>query len=179
MKSISDATIRHLIEAHINGDDARFNSWAEHIAQSYEDHGDDNHAKLIRDLLNSVDNRTLAVLDGQVGATPNNNEKIAENKPAEVVDFEKYQGKTYITPPSWEEVQCLKMLTSQYGHDEMVDVACWDGSCWETIFKTMKEHALSIGCDPWDTFAVFVTKLMGTTFEETDKGWVVTRGRDK
>ncbi len=100
-------------------------------------------------------------------------------KPAEVVDFEKYQGKTNTTAPTWEEVQCLKILTSRYGHDEMVDVACWDGSCWETIFKTMKEHALSIGCDPWDTFAVFITKLMGTTFEETDEGWVVTRGGNK
>lgn len=48
MKVIGPTTIAKLIEAHIDDDDEKFFSYANFIADAYEEQGEDNAAKIIR-----------------------------------------------------------------------------------------------------------------------------------
>ncbi len=48
MKVIGPTTIAKLIEAHIDNDDEKFFSYANFIADAYEEQGKDNAAKIIR-----------------------------------------------------------------------------------------------------------------------------------
>ena len=48
MKRFTAGTIAKLIEAHIDGDDKKFFSYANFIADAYEEEGNVNAAKIIR-----------------------------------------------------------------------------------------------------------------------------------
>lgn len=91
-----------------------------------------------------------------------------------IIDFESYQGKkgrAVIPYPTLEEVHMLNLFTSGLGkQNRMVDIRYWNGSCWKAMFDELEKHASTIGCDSWDVFAVFITKVMGTKFgsEEDD-----------
>ncbi len=67
MKRAGASAIGHLIEAHRTGDDEKFYVWANFIADAYEDSGDMNAAKLIRNRINGVES-PRAVLDNVGGA---------------------------------------------------------------------------------------------------------------
>ena len=65
MKIISATAIGKLIEAHRNGDEEKFYTWANFIADVYEENADMNAARLIRNRINSIES-TKAVLDGTI-----------------------------------------------------------------------------------------------------------------
>lgn len=64
MKVISATTIGKLIEAHMEGDDQKFMSYANFIAEAYEEAGEERKAKIIRSRIDgSYKKQTPVVLD--------------------------------------------------------------------------------------------------------------------
>ena len=98
----------------------------------------------------------------------------------DIANFEKYKKereKTHaIGMPSLKEIAILKALAANYDKDDMVDVAHWDGECWKTTFSMLAKYGKENGfyenttVTPWDVFAVFMTKLLGTTFSFDENG---------
>lgn len=68
MKVINATTIGKLIEAHIEGDNDKFLSFAEFIASSYEEAGEERAARIIRSKLDgSYKNASKVTLDEEKG----------------------------------------------------------------------------------------------------------------
>ena len=64
MKAITATTIAHLIEAHMEHDEKKFLSYANFIADAYEEQGEDRRARIIRSRLDGTyKNQPQAVLD--------------------------------------------------------------------------------------------------------------------
>ncbi len=64
MKRITATTIAHLIEAHMEKDEKKFLSYANFIADAYEEQGEDRKARIIRSRLDGTyKNQPKAVLD--------------------------------------------------------------------------------------------------------------------
>lgn len=64
MKVINAITIGNLISAHLEGDNKKFLSYANFIAESYEERGDELGAKIIRKRMDgSYKNEPLVTLD--------------------------------------------------------------------------------------------------------------------
>lgn len=78
MKVIGATAIGNLIYAHKNGDEEKFNTWANFIADAYAESGNEIAAKLIRDRLNGVKPSTIVVLDA-VQFDPNEWKEISED----------------------------------------------------------------------------------------------------
>jgi len=65
MKCISAVTIGKLIEAHMDHDEQKFLSYANFIAEAYEEQGEERSAKIIRSKLDgSYKKQSKVVLDG-------------------------------------------------------------------------------------------------------------------
>lgn len=54
MKRITTITIAKLIEAHLENDEKKFLSYANFIADAYEEQGDDRKARIIRSRLDET-----------------------------------------------------------------------------------------------------------------------------
>ena len=78
------------------------------------------------------------------------------------------KGKMNITLPTKEEIAILNAITDNYGEDEVVDIAHWNGSCWKSFFENIDNYAKDNGFDKWDTRAVILTKILGTEFIITE-----------
>ena len=64
MKRITATKIAHLIEAHMEKDEKKFLSYANFIADAYEEQGEDRRARIIRSRLDGTyKNQPKAVLD--------------------------------------------------------------------------------------------------------------------
>lgn len=63
MKIINASTIAKLIEAHMDGDDKKFMSYANFIAESYEEAGEEREAKIIRSRIDGSYKKVKAVID--------------------------------------------------------------------------------------------------------------------
>lgn len=64
MKNINAVTICKLIEAHIEHDEQKFKSYANFIADAYEEQGEERSARIIRSRLDgSYKNQAKVVLD--------------------------------------------------------------------------------------------------------------------
>ena len=67
MKCISAVTIGKLIEAHMEHDEQKFISYANFIAEAYEEQGEERKARIIRSKLDgSYKEQSKVVLDGQM-----------------------------------------------------------------------------------------------------------------
>lgn len=65
MKYINAVTIGKLIEAHMEHDEQKFLSYANFIAEAYEEQGEERSAKIIRSKLDgSYKKQSKVVLDG-------------------------------------------------------------------------------------------------------------------
>ncbi len=65
MKCINAVTIGKLIEAHMEHDEQKFLSYANFIAEAYEEQGEERSAKIIRSKLDgSYKKQSKVVLDG-------------------------------------------------------------------------------------------------------------------
>ena len=68
MKVINATTIGKLIEAHVEGDNEKFLAFAEFIASSYEEAGEERAARIIRSKLDgSYKNASKVTLDEEKG----------------------------------------------------------------------------------------------------------------
>ena len=92
--------------------------------------------------------------------------KVTQFNPAP----EKESAKSNLTMPTKEEIAILDCLTEQYGKDDMVDIAHWNGECWRTFFELVDKHAEENSLDKWGCRAVILTKILGTTFEYDENG---------
>ena len=64
MKTINAVTIGKLIEAHVEHDEEKFLSYANFIAEAYEEQGEEREAKIIRSKLDrSYKGQSKATLD--------------------------------------------------------------------------------------------------------------------
>lgn len=64
MKVISASTIGHLISAHLEGDEKKFLAYANFIADSYDEAGDERSARIIRKRIDgSYKNEPKVTLD--------------------------------------------------------------------------------------------------------------------
>ncbi len=91
-----------------------------------------------------------------------------------VIDFKKVENKVDnsennmrdYSVPSIEEIELLKMAAIENSdEDGIIDMRLWDGECWKSFFEdACMFFAEQNGCDPWDVFAVFLTKFRGTKF---------------
>ena len=67
MKCINATTIGKLIEAHMDHDEQKFLSYANFIAEAYEEQGEELKARIIRSKLDgSYKKQSKVVLDGQM-----------------------------------------------------------------------------------------------------------------
>lgn len=67
MKCISAVTIGKLIEAHMEHDEQKFLSYANFIAESYEEQGEERSARIIRSKIDgSYKKQSKVVLDEQM-----------------------------------------------------------------------------------------------------------------
>lgn len=67
MKCINATTIGKLIEAHMEHDEKKFLSYANFIAEAYEEQGEELKARIIRSKLDgSYKKQSKVVLDGQM-----------------------------------------------------------------------------------------------------------------
>lgn len=65
MKCINAVTIGKLIEAHMEHDEQKFLSYANFIAEAYEEQGEERSAKIIRSKMDgSYKKQSKVVLDG-------------------------------------------------------------------------------------------------------------------
>lgn len=62
-KIVNAVTIGKLIEAHVDGDENKFKSYANFIADSYEENGDIRGAEIIRKRLNGLKGEDIVTLD--------------------------------------------------------------------------------------------------------------------
>lgn len=62
-KVVNAVTISKLIEAHVSGDEEKFKSYANFIADSYEGNGNSRGANIIRNRLNGVKGDDIVTLD--------------------------------------------------------------------------------------------------------------------
>lgn len=67
MKCINATTIGKLIEAHMEHDEQKFLSYANFIAEAYEEQGEERKARIIRSKIDgSYKKQSKVVLDGQM-----------------------------------------------------------------------------------------------------------------
>ncbi len=86
------------------------------------------------------------------------------------------KGMSTFTMPTPEEIAALNIVNDQYGKGEMVDIAHWNGACWQRFFKLVEKYANTYNFDAWDCFAVVLTKFLGTEFIlEDDKITIKTK----
>ncbi len=90
-----------------------------------------------------------------------------------IVSFENrkaHEDRYAIPMPTATEIAVLRNLTKNTPDGELVDIAHWDGDCWRAFFMQHEERAEVLGVDPWDAFAVTLTRMLGTTFDYDEKG---------
>ena len=108
-------------------------------------------------------------------AVKSNKNAKANNENLDNID-NKNANESYVSYPTEVEIRVMKAMIEQYTEEDpdiMVPINMWDGDCFHTIFDEMSEYAKEIDADPWDTFALFIQKLMnGWRMEETEDGGV-------
>ena len=74
--------------------------------------------------------------------------------------------------PTVEEIALLRGAAQQFDTEtELLPIDLWDGTSWKSFFdKWIIPQAEKSGVDPWDAFAVIMTKLIGTEFFEDVDG---------
>ena len=82
-----------------------------------------------------------------------------------------------VTFPLPDEIEALYFAAKQYedDSDEAAPLPLWTGKVWEMFFEEIiYPYAGETGLDPFDVFAVFLSKMNGMKFNRDEEGFLTS-----